>query len=159
MVPVTPVTFAGWPEIARCALTPEEEATSPSASRPPYPLGAPNLTPGAYEVTPKIYEAVSLETKDRFLKDNVTVKKIPQYIVSNDAGGATLIMGMNILANRYVNKVIIGTDVKLDLTQDDITPDKLAEGVKAHDRTGAPSSARAPKTRTPRTRRLRLRKF
>ena len=37
--------------------------------------------------------------------------------------------GMNILANQYVNKVIIGTDVKLDLTQDDITPDKLAEGV------------------------------
>ena len=42
------------------------------------------------------------------------------------------------MANQYVNKVIIGTEVKLDLTQDDITADKLAEGVKAHDRTGAP---------------------
>ena len=42
------------------------------------------------------------------------------------------------MANQYGNKVIIGTEVKLDLTQDDVTPDKLAEGVKAHDRSGAP---------------------
>ena len=42
------------------------------------------------------------------------------------------------MANQYVNKVIIGTDVKLDLTQDDITPDKLAAGIKAHDKSGAP---------------------
>lgn len=42
------------------------------------------------------------------------------------------------MANQYVNKVIIGTEVKLDLTQDDITPDKLAEGIKAHDKSGAP---------------------
>ena len=42
------------------------------------------------------------------------------------------------MANQYVNKVIIGSEVKLDLTQDDITPDKLAEGIKAHDKSGAP---------------------
>lgn len=42
------------------------------------------------------------------------------------------------MANQYVNKVIIGTEVKLDLTQDDITPDKLAAGIKAHDKSGAP---------------------
>ena len=42
------------------------------------------------------------------------------------------------MANQYVNKVIIGTETKLDLTQDDITPDKLAEGIKAHDKSGAP---------------------
>lgn len=42
------------------------------------------------------------------------------------------------MANKYVNKVIIGSEVKLDLTQDDITPDKLAEGIKAHDKSGAP---------------------
>lgn len=42
------------------------------------------------------------------------------------------------MANQYVNKVIIGTEVKLDLTQDDITPDKLVEGIKAHDKSGAP---------------------
>ena len=42
------------------------------------------------------------------------------------------------MANQYVNKVIIGSEVKLDLTQDDITPDKLAVGIKAHDKSGAP---------------------
>ena len=42
------------------------------------------------------------------------------------------------MANQYVNKVIIGSEVKLDLTQDDITPDKLASGIKAHDKSGAP---------------------
>ena len=42
------------------------------------------------------------------------------------------------MANQYVNKVIIGSEVKLDLTQDDITPDKLAAGIKAHDKCGAP---------------------
>lgn len=42
------------------------------------------------------------------------------------------------MANQYVNKVIIGTEVKLDLTGDDVTPDKLASGIKAHDKSGAP---------------------
>ena len=42
------------------------------------------------------------------------------------------------MANQYVNKVIIGSEVKLDLTQDDITADKLASGIKAHDKSGAP---------------------
>lgn len=42
------------------------------------------------------------------------------------------------MANEYINKVIIGNDVKLDLTADDITADKLAKGIKAHDKSGAP---------------------
>lgn len=42
------------------------------------------------------------------------------------------------MANQYVNKIIVGTEVKLDLTQDDITADKLASGIKAHDKSGAP---------------------
>lgn len=42
------------------------------------------------------------------------------------------------MANTYVNKVIIGSEVKLDLTQDDITADKLASGIKAHDKSGTP---------------------
>jgi hypothetical protein len=45
---------------------------------------------------------------------------------------------MNTMANQYVNKVIIGTEVKLDLTNDDVTPEKLAKGIKAHDKSGAP---------------------
>lgn len=41
------------------------------------------------------------------------------------------------MANQYVNKVIIGTEVKLDLTGDDVTTDKLLKGIKAHDKSGA----------------------
>lgn len=42
------------------------------------------------------------------------------------------------MANKYVNKVIIGTETKLDLTADTVTADKLAEGITAHDKSGAP---------------------
>lgn len=48
---------------------------------------------GAYQVTPKIYGPVVLETKDKSMADDVTVLKIPQFEVSNEAGGNTLIMG------------------------------------------------------------------
>ena len=34
-----------------------------------------------------------LETKDKLMPDDVTVRKIPRYEVSNDCGGVTLIMG------------------------------------------------------------------
>ena len=42
------------------------------------------------------------------------------------------------MSNQYINKVIVGTEVKLDLTSDDITADKLAKGIKAHNKSGAP---------------------
>lgn len=42
------------------------------------------------------------------------------------------------MPNTYVNKLIVGEEVKFDLTQDDITPEKLAKGIKAHDKSGAP---------------------
>ena len=42
------------------------------------------------------------------------------------------------MANKYVNKVIIGGETKLDLTSDTVVPEKLAQGVKAHDKSGAP---------------------
>lgn len=42
------------------------------------------------------------------------------------------------MANTYINKFILGDEVKFDLTNDDITPDKLAKGIKAHDKSGAP---------------------
>nr|DAU50728.1 MAG TPA: tail protein [Caudoviricetes sp.] len=44
---------------------------------------------------------------------------------------------MNIMAD-YINKVILGTEVKLDLTSDDITAADLKKGIKAHDKSGAP---------------------
>lgn len=42
------------------------------------------------------------------------------------------------MPNKYVNKVVIGKETKLDLTADTITPDKLAKGITAHDKSGAP---------------------
>lgn len=42
------------------------------------------------------------------------------------------------MANEYFNKVVVNGEAKIDLTGDDITPEKLAKGVKAHDKSGAP---------------------
>lgn len=42
------------------------------------------------------------------------------------------------MANQFVNKVIIGTEVKLDLTGDTVTPEDLKKGATAHDKSGAP---------------------
>ena len=44
---------------------------------------------GETTVTPRTYE----ETQDKLMPDDVTVRKIPRYEVSNDCGGVTLIMG------------------------------------------------------------------
>lgn len=41
------------------------------------------------------------------------------------------------MANQYVNKVIVGTEVKLDLSGDTITATDLKKGVTAHDKSGA----------------------
>lgn len=42
------------------------------------------------------------------------------------------------MANQYINKVVYGGNTLIDLTGDTITPDKLAYGYKAHDKSGAP---------------------
>ena len=48
---------------------------------------------GAYSVTPKVYEETTLETKQKLMQNNVTVSRIPQYQVSDDAEVVTLIIG------------------------------------------------------------------
>ena len=48
---------------------------------------------GAYQVTPKVSENVVLPTNGKQMQQDVTVNKIPQFEVSNDAGGKTLIIG------------------------------------------------------------------
>ena len=48
---------------------------------------------GPYEVTPKLYKNILLPTKGTMPKEDITVFKIPQYEVSNEAGGTTLILG------------------------------------------------------------------
>lgn len=42
------------------------------------------------------------------------------------------------MANQYVSKVVLGSEVKLDLTGDTVTAADLKKGVTAHDKSGAP---------------------
>lgn len=51
------------------------------------------LYTGSYEVTPKVAQSTVLETANKVLVKDVTVKKIPQFEVSNEANGKTLIIG------------------------------------------------------------------
>lgn len=48
---------------------------------------------GSYEVVPKVAQSTILETANKVLAKDVTVKKIPQFEVSNDSGGKTFIIG------------------------------------------------------------------
>ena len=50
------------------------------------------LYAGEYTITPNTYNDDILITKNKKLEDNITVKKIPQFEVSND-NGYTLIIG------------------------------------------------------------------
>lgn len=42
------------------------------------------------------------------------------------------------MANKYINKLVVGTEVKFDLSADTVTEDKLLKDVTAHDKSGAP---------------------
>lgn len=42
------------------------------------------------------------------------------------------------MANQYVNKVVVGTETKIDLSADTITAADLKKGATAHDKSGAP---------------------
>lgn len=55
-----------------------------------------------------------------------------------DHGGQTNIYGADIQVeyDLPVNKVVYGTTVLVDLTEDTVTPDDLSEGVTAHDKSG-----------------------
>ena len=47
---------------------------------------------GEYNVTPKIEQQI-LTTNDKLMADDITVKAIPFYEVSNPQGGTTFIIG------------------------------------------------------------------
>ena len=47
---------------------------------------------GEYEVTPKIFKQ-TLQTAHKILKEDVCVKEIPYYEVSNNSGGSTVYIG------------------------------------------------------------------
>ena len=46
-----------------------------------------------YVITPSWEADIVLPTKSKLMKENLTVKKIAQSSVSNEAGGITLILG------------------------------------------------------------------
>ena len=47
---------------------------------------------GAYEVTPK-FKGQTMPTKDKVLREDMTIKAIPIYSVSNTSGGTTVFIG------------------------------------------------------------------
>lgn len=47
---------------------------------------------GAYDITPKVVEQ-RMETKDKLMTDDVTIKSIPFFNVSNTSGGSTVYIG------------------------------------------------------------------
>lgn len=47
---------------------------------------------GSYEITPKVI-AQSLETAEKYMQKDLTVKAIPYYDVSNPSGGNTIYIG------------------------------------------------------------------
>lgn len=47
---------------------------------------------GKYQVVPSVLEQ-TLETKNKYLIDNVTMSQIPYYTVSNESGGNTVTIG------------------------------------------------------------------
>lgn len=55
------------------------------------PIGYVDYT-GTYEVIPKITEQI-LETQDKRMAKNVTIREIPFYEVGNSSGGNTIYIG------------------------------------------------------------------
>lgn len=54
-------------------------------------VGAPEYS-GPYDITP-LFTAQVLPTAKKLMQKDVTIRKIPQYEVSNDSSGYTLIIG------------------------------------------------------------------
>lgn len=52
---------------------------------------------GPYEVIPSTQSDQLLETKDKRMEDNLNVKEIPTYEVSNDSKGTTLYIGKEVI--------------------------------------------------------------
>lgn len=48
---------------------------------------------GAYVITPKNWEDIVLPTKDKSMKDDLTVEKVPYEEVTNLGGGLTAVIG------------------------------------------------------------------
>ena len=66
---------------------PDSPAMAVELGRPVYMGGEPY--DGPYEVTPKV-SAQTLPTAKKFMRDDVSVRAIPYFDVSNPAGGNTI---------------------------------------------------------------------
>lgn len=53
---------------------------------------------GPYEVIPSV-EGSTIETKEKYMKDDVTVHPIQFFTVSNNSGGNTVFIGSEVLTN------------------------------------------------------------
>lgn len=51
---------------------------------------------GSYEVTPTV-EGHTMETKEKYMKDDVTIHPIPYFSVGNNSGGNTVFIGSEVL--------------------------------------------------------------
>lgn len=51
---------------------------------------------GNYIVTPSAEEDIVLETKDKLMTDDLTLKKIPFHETTNDSGGITVYIGKEV---------------------------------------------------------------
>jgi len=51
---------------------------------------------GEYQIVPKAFEPQILPTSNRVLKEDVIVKEVPFYEVSNDSNGVTAYIGKDI---------------------------------------------------------------
>lgn len=45
---------------------------------------------GPYKVTPRAFDSVVLETRDKSMYDDVTVRPVPYYETTNESGGYTV---------------------------------------------------------------------
>ena len=56
-----------------------------------YEISVPEIYEGSYEVIPKAYDEQILPTKDKYLTDDVSVKRVPYYQTSNEYGDTVYI--------------------------------------------------------------------
>ena len=48
---------------------------------------------GDYEITPLVNDEISMNTRNKVMTNDVSIHKVPSYIVSNIAGGNTFYIG------------------------------------------------------------------
>lgn len=53
---------------------------------------------GSYEITPKV-DGQTMNTKDKYMLDDVNVHPIPFFSVGNDSGGNTVYIGSEVVLN------------------------------------------------------------